>query len=118
MFPTIPRSYIVRELDRADGVVQVAVDNLILMSSDFSGSTSDISVCSPFVDNKKFLKKLDDEDSTGNEAGDEMAKRKEVVLTKKNWDSVESGTRQRILHNKKRDMIMKARENYMKQEEN
>ena len=41
---------------------------------------------------------------------------KEVVLTRKNWDSVNSETRQRVLLKKKMEMFMKARDSFTKKQ--
>lgn len=109
MFPNIPKPYIVRELDRADGNVSVAIDKLVLISPDFSDSpmTSSNSLASPLIKNPKFAMRAHKSDARDDE---------KVILTRKNWDSVDSETRQRVLLNKKMEMFMKARDSFTKKQ--
>lgn len=112
MFPNIPRAYIVRELDRADGVVAVAIDRLLLLAPDFANhregdesveSTSPV-IQSTSTTHYNILKSLKE--------GETVMEPSET-LTKKNWDSIDSKTRQRILTDKKKEMLLKAREAFL-----
>lgn len=117
MFPNIPRTYIVRELDRADGVVPIAIDRLLLLVPDFmnlnedesSLDTSPVARSEPST-HHNLMKSIHD-----NENDDGVEERSDLMLTKKNWDSVDTKTRQRILMEKKKEMILKAREAFLSQ---
>ena len=121
MFPTIPRAYIVRELDRCDGRVQAAVDRLVLLAPDFMGfrdggsanaghgnvesiDTSPAITSAPST-HYNLLNALN-----ASEGAKCAADGDSVNLTKKNWDKVDTETRQRILLGRKREMLVKARE--------
>lgn len=118
MFPSIPRAYIVRELDRADGVSSVAIDSLLLLAADFMDSNeSNSSLNTPSISgnsntHQSMLKSFSKDDLTA------KARNADEVVTKKNWDTIDSKTRHRILSEKKRDMLVKARESFIKQSEN
>lgn len=114
MFPNIPRAYIIRELDRADGVVAVAIDNLIPIASDFinfnATDSTDRLVTTPMIErgsstHHNILKTLDEPEEMLTSSS-KMA----AVLNRKNWDKIDEGSRKRILSERKREMIMKARE--------
>jgi len=119
MFPSIPRAYIIRELDRADGSSSVAIDNLLLLAPDFSSGGTDegdsVST-TPLVNtsshtHKSILSSLNNVTTSSLDETEE-----EVDLNKKNWDSFDSQSRQRILADRKREMVKKARESFMKNE--
>lgn len=118
MFPSIPRAYIVRELDRADGAVSVAIDNLLLLAADFMNSNeSNTSLSTPAANansntHHNILRSL--EKSKGEVEGVKSTVDPSITVTKKNWDTIDSSTRQRILNEKKREMLIKARESFLK----
>lgn len=142
MFPNIPRSFIVRELDRCDGVVQLAIDKLILISPDFmdfrglsgetgqggqgrahdhgiiSYETSPAITRAPSTHHNllNFLKT--DQITSKSQLSCEDVPEKDYLspsaLTRKNWDKIDSSTRQRIMLERKKEMLMKAREIYTK----
>lgn len=123
MFPNIPRAYIVRELDRADGVSAVAVDNLLLIASDYAdlvesttSLNSSTSASNPTSHNE-ILKSLtaEDEDRSNKDTGDKDKDISSSEITKKNWDKIDSKTRHRILSEKKKEMLLKARESFISQ---
>lgn len=113
MFPNIPRSYIVRELDRADGVVSTAIDQLLLLAPDFANSRGEdesLESTSPVIQSTSnthynILKSLKEDEK--------VTETPSETLTKKNWDSSDSKTRQRILMEKKKEMLLKAREAFL-----
>ena len=127
MFPNIPRAYVVRELDRCDGSVESAVDKLVLMAPDFMGfrgedngngsagqvDTSPASTSAPST-HHNLLNSLNEsnESKTVTLDGDPS-----ITLTKKNWDKVGVERRQQILMEKKREMLIKARESFCKKSE-
>lgn len=130
MFPNIPRAYIVRELDRADGVSAQAIDNLLLMVPDFvndiNDSLSNLST-TPLTRSSlhthhniiNSLKTNHGKSDLGNDTDTdidpvEIELIKSDGLTKKNWDSVNSKTRHRIIFERKKLMLMKARESFLK----
>lgn len=118
MFPNIPRAYIVRELDRADGAIPVAIDNLLLMVPDFinlSGSANDSSDrldTTPLINSTTHHNLINSMKQNCGEGSQEPLE-EEVVLNKKNWDKVDPQTRLRILADRKRKMLMKARESFI-----
>lgn len=128
MFPHIPRAYIVRELDRCDGNVQAAVDRLVLLAPDFmefrgensvnntisgTGTGTDSLDTSPMITSApnthhNLLKSLNSSPlSSENLPADEP-----ISLTKKNWDNIDAKTRQQILTERKKEMLMKARQSF------
>ena len=114
MFQNIPRSYIVRELDRANGNASTAIDRLLLLAPDFMENDSSLDTSpvarSDLSTHYNILKNVKDEEeivADGVSGG--------VVLTKKNWDSVDPKIRQRILTGKKKEMLIKAREAFFSQ---
>ena len=129
MFPNIPRAYIVRELDRSDGVVQSAVDRLVLLSADFidfregtgilsagMGASESALDTSPAITSApsthhNLLKSLKSSPKSSKlpDSSDDA-----VNLTKKNWDKIDSTTRQQILLERKKEMLIKARESFSK----
>jgi hypothetical protein len=117
MFPNIPRAYIVRELDRADGVVAGAIDRLLLLAPDFANSregeeslesTSPVNQAASTT-HYNILKSLKE--------GEAVTEPSEM-LTKKNWDSIDSKTRQRIMTEKKKEMLLKSRESFLSKQQN
>lgn len=137
MFPNIPRAYIVRELDRADGASARAIDNLLLMAPDFVSDINDsmsnltttpISRSSLHTHHNilSSLKAKDhsfDIDGADDCSSDididpvEMELIKNGGLTKKNWDSVDTKTRHRIILKRKKAMLIQARELFLKSEQ-
>lgn len=124
MFPNIPRSYIIRELDRANGVVSVAIDRLLLLAPDFminSGNNSSLDT-SPVARSDSstlynILKTVETEhDEDDKSINKDKSVNNKTVLTKKNWDSVDPKIRQRILIDKKKEMLMKARQSFLSKE--
>ena len=124
MFPNIPRAYIVRELDRADGVISAAIDRLILMAPDFmNGNDDDSSLdTSPVArtdSNAQYnlVKAVNSEkDESREDEKMQLEDDTKITLTQKNWDSVDSKTRQRLLTAKKKEMLLKAREAFLSKE--
>lgn len=124
MFPNIPRSYIIRELDRANGVVSVAIDRLLLLAPDFMSNSENNSSLdtSPVArsDSSTLYNILKIVETEHYEDDKSINKDKSVnnktVLTKKNWDSVDPKIRQRILIDKKKEMLMKARQSFLSKE--
>lgn len=132
MFPNIPRAYIVRELDRCDGNVQAAVDRLVLLAPDFmefrgehnaSDDTRGDLDTSPMITSApnthhNLLKSLKSSPlSKEAEEDGEKPEVAEISLTKKNWDKLDTKTRQQILTERKKEMLMKARESFCKKEQ-
>lgn len=128
MFPNIPRAYIIRELDRADGVVSVAIDRLLLLAPDFmndNGNNSSLDT-SPVARSDSstqynILKTVETEkdgkdEDEGKNINNNNNDNNKNLLTKKNWDSVDPKIKQRILTVKKKEMLMKAREAYLSKE--
>jgi hypothetical protein len=118
MFPNIPRPYIIRELDRANGEASVAIDKLLLLAPDFmNGNESQSSLdTSPMArsDSSTQYNIIKTVQSDGNIVA--ASSSGSVKLTKRNWDSVDSKTRQGILSIKKKEMLMKAREAFLSKE--
>lgn len=116
MFPNIPRAHIVRELDRANGTVSVAVDALLLVSSDYPANSS--LPISPEVElegkkvaqttHKAIIEELNAHPENSVE---------EIQMNRKQWDSADNKTRQRILAERKKSMLLKAREAFRKTNE-
>lgn len=122
MFPNIPRAYIIREMDRADGVVSVAIDRLLLLAPDFmndSGNNSSLDT-SPVArsDSSTIYNILKTVETDDKSIIKDNSINTRTVLTKKNWDSVDPKIRQRILIDKKKEMLMKARESFLSKEKN
>lgn len=116
MFQNIPRAYIIRELDRANGNVSTAIDRLLLVAPDFMENDSSLDTSpvarSDLSTHYNILRTVkDDEDIVA----DDISGGGGVVLTKKNWDSVDPKIRQEILTGKKKEMLMKAREAFYSQ---
>lgn len=118
MFPNIPQMYIVRELDRANGVASVAVDALVLMNPDFSGGetpqvpTRESLPAGYGVTHGAILEEIN------NSAAQEMdTPLEEPVISRKDWDSTNAKTRQRVLAERKKLMLLRAREAFRKSSE-
>lgn len=131
MFPNIPRAYIIRELDRCDGNVQAAVDRLVLLAPDFmefrgegNGSvdtrgdldTSPMITSAPNT-HHNLLKSLKSSPLSKEAEDEEKPEVAEISLTKKNWDKLDTKTRQQILMERKKEMLMKARESFCNKEQ-
>ena len=119
MFQNIPRSYIVRELDRANGNVSTAIDRLLLLVPDFMENDSSLDTSpvarSDLSTHYNILKNVKDDEEIVVDGVSDGVSDGGVVLTKKNWDSVDPKIRQRILTGKKKEMLMKAREAFFSQ---
>lgn len=126
MFPNIPRAYVIRELDRADGAIAKAIDNLLLMAADFvsdiNDSLSNLSTTpmtrSSIHTHHNIINSLKSKGHESHESESEidtvgLELIKSGGLTKKNWDSVDSKTRHRILLERKKSMLVKARESFL-----
>lgn len=117
MFPNIPRAYIIRELDRADGVVTVAIDKLLLIAPDFMNSNNDSSTTidtTPVTSSAPSTHQsiLNSIKSGGGAA--ETAEKATDDLTRRNWDEIDPGRKQAILAERKRSMLVRARESFLK----
>lgn len=113
MFPNIPRAHIIRELDRANGVVSVAVDALVLMSSDYPANSSlpvspDLGAESAKATQTTLKAIIEDLNANPEESV------QEIQLNRKEWDSADNETRQRLLAERKKAMLLKAREAFRK----
>lgn len=116
MFPDIPQRFIIRELDRANGVVSNAVDALVLLNPDFSGSTS------PTLSNDNLCSKdtvthqaiIEEINSTAQEL---PLPTDEPKIDRKDWESTDAKARQRVLAERKRAMLLKARDAFRKSNE-
>lgn len=130
MFPTIPRAYIIRELDRCDGNVSAAVDRLVLLTPDFMEFRGEENVngivgqvdTSPAINSApnthhNLLNSLNNDHHPPSSGTDQPTNPKLNLLTKKNWDKVDGETRHKILMERKREMLMKARESFTKSKE-
>jgi len=119
MFQNIPRSYIVRELDRANGNVSTAIDRLLLLVPDFMENDSSLDTSpvarSDLSTHYNILKNVKDDEEIVVDGVSDGVSDGGVVLTKKNWDSVDPKIRQRILTGKKKEMLIKAREAFFSQ---
>ena len=130
MFPNIPRAYIIRELDRADGAIAKAIDNLLLMAADFvsdiNDSLSNLSTTpmtrSSIHTHHNIINSLKSKSDNASQESIENDSEIDAVgleliksggLTKKNWDSVDSKTRHRIILERKKSMLVKARESFL-----
>lgn len=137
MFQNIPRAYIVRELDRAEGVQSVAIDALLLLNPDFAGSNgNNEEFVTPVLSNhnKNYRNLLNEivrseEVGSGSRSGsdgsssvidskyDETPVIKTTQITKKDWDSTTPRERLCALTERKRLMLLKAREHFRKSQE-
>ena len=118
MFPNIPRAFIVRELDRADGSIPVAIDNLLLIAPDFinvngTNESSERLDTSPIIHTSQtthynILNSFKRGDLFPSNSDSDSAE-----LTRKNWDKIDPETRQRILSDRKRQILLKARESFI-----
>jgi hypothetical protein len=122
MFPNIPRAYIIRELDRADGSSGVAIDNLLLLAPDFNTAREEEESISttPLVNTSSHTHKsiLSSLNSVTSSTSLDSSDSPQVELNKKNWDSFDATSRRRILSDRKREMVKKARELFLKGESN
>lgn len=123
MFPNIPRAYISRELDRADGVVSVAIDNLLLLAPDFINfnndsreqlSTTPLMNSAPTT-HHNIIKSLTGGSGLKESTTVDNSEDSNVVpqLNKKNWDKVDPEDRQKIIAERKRQILLKARERFI-----
>jgi len=110
MFPDIPRPYLVRELDRAEGTMSVAIEALLGMNERFAGSESSTSLV-PEVPKDKAA-------SSHRQIVHEVEERTETsdagstVITRRNWDTLEASRRREILAERKRIMLRDARNSF------
>ena len=116
MFPNIPQRFIIRELDRANGVVSSAVDALVLINPDFSGSTSP-TLSNDVINGQKVTHQAIIQEIIS-KPEEEVSAIEEPVISRKDWDTIDPKTRQRVLAERKKAMLLKARDAFRKSKEN
>jgi hypothetical protein len=127
MFPHIPRPYLVRELDRAEGSVPRAVEALLLISADFSlpqaaprsdRSTPDLEdkQGGPVSLHQHLLKELNREDAFHASRAEDIGTRT-LQLDRKSWETLPSAQRQQVLTDRKKAMLFKARQTFRESQE-
>lgn len=122
MFPTIPRPYVVRELDRAEGVMSVAIDALLLLNADFP-STETTTSASPNVGSatektpvthQHILSVINSSDAERETVDLSLVN---ASISRKEWDATAPELRQRIIAERKKAMLVQARESFRRSRE-
>ncbi len=103
MFPNIPNDIINREIGRNRADLPSTIDSLLLISADYNISATNQEVNKEAeIEKDKFSDLLNSNDSNDFP----------VNFSKKEFDSFDSTTRQRILKNRKAAMILEGRKKY------
>ncbi len=117
MFPNIPQRYIIRELDRARGVVTTAVDALVLLNPDFSNDASpNLSEDGVSVGTNVTHQAIIEEINSKPE--EELVHIEEPAMTRKEWEAADAKARLRVLAERKKAMLLRARDAFRKSNEN
>jgi hypothetical protein len=118
MFPNIPQRFIIRELDRASGVLSTAVDALVLINPDFSSDASpvlsDVLKFGGKVTHQAIIQEIN---SKSHEHQHESPV-EQPLIDRKDWENTDAKVRLSVLANCKKAMLLKAREAFRKSNEN